>query len=102
MKKIAFIALALLVSTTVAASSNPWSTPERYKQIEIPIDWIPADRAAAIDEPSDFPRVMLSSVAITDFIRVYGVPSELIVPKSGRGTSFLFTTYMVAIVYMCG
>jgi hypothetical protein len=88
-KRISTLALMLLMSHALAAATNPWTTPERFKQIEIPNDWIPAERATAIDQPKDFPRGAPLSVSIADFVRVYGTPSRLITPKSGIGTSFL-------------
>jgi hypothetical protein len=60
-----------------------------YQSTPIPASWIPEVRAATITSAREYPRASVRSIEIAAFVKVYGVPSRLLTPRSGTGYSYL-------------
>jgi hypothetical protein len=89
MKGLIAILLAFVGWSTIAADLLGQVQSTAYEEKHIPESWIAETPAAPILSASEYPRTSVRSVQITEFTKVYGVPSRLLVPKDGKGYSYL-------------
>jgi hypothetical protein len=85
------VAVVLLLASSLLYGRNFVAdiASDSYKRVPIPAAWIPVETASAIRKAGEYPRQHVRNVEIVDFIRVYGLPSYLVVPKTGKGSGFL-------------